>query len=514
MKTKFLLIDDIQDNLISLQAVLKDAFPDAEVCTARNGSDGLRIARSEDPDVILLDIIMPGMDGFEVCRKLKDDSTLREIPVVILTALQETKENRMKALEAGAEAFLSKPVEIVELTVQLRAMLRIRQGNLKQRDEKDRLSELVANKTADLQKSQIALLNLLDDLKAENENRRKTEKQLRESSVLLNTVMENLPVGIAVNTIDEIVSFEYKNENFLKYYRITEDSLREKGSFWAAVYEDETLRSEMMKRVLEDCASGDPRRMSWEDIPIARDGKTSYVSARNVPIPGKPLMISTVWDVTEHIQARDDNIRSVQQLRKTLAAIVQAMSITVEIRDPYTAGHQRRVAALSRAIAVQMGLSAEQIEGLTMAAQIHDLGKISVPAELLSMPRKLTGIEFSLIKTHSQSGYDILKDIDFPWPIARIILEHHEKSDGSGYPNGLQRDEILIESQILTVADIVEAIASHRPYRPALGIGVALEEISGKSGVCYTRDVVEACLCLFRENRFEFSEGNSDVPGN
>src|SRR5690606_21541678 len=151
-------------------------------------------------------------------------------------------------------------------------------------------------------------------------------------------------------------------------------------------------------------------------------------------------------------------------------ATIQAMAVTVETRDPYTAGHQRRVADLARSIAAEMGLSRDQIDGIRMAATIHDLGKISVPVELLTKPTRLTKIEFDLIKTHSQAGYDILKDIDFPWPIARMVLEHHERVDGSGYPNGRTRDQILIESRILSVADVIEAMASHRPYRPGRGI--------------------------------------------
>ncbi len=190
---------------------------------------------------------------------------------------------------------------------------------------------------------------------------------------------------------------------------------------------------------------------------------------------------------------------SIERMRKALGATVQAMAVTVETRDPYTAGHQRRVADLARSIATEMNLSADQIDGIRMAAAIHDLGKISVPAEILSKPTKLTSIEFSLIKTHAQSGYDILKDIDFPWPIARMVLEHHERMDGSGYPNGLIAEETLMESRILAVADVVEAMASHRPYRPGLGIDAALKEIEKNRGTLYDTGVADACLRLFRE---------------
>jgi PAS domain S-box-containing protein len=205
-------------------------------------------------------------------------------------------------------------------------------------------------------------------------------------------------------------------------------------------------------------------------------------------------------DITNRKQAEE-------RLRKALGATVQAIAVTVEARDPYTAGHQHRVADLSRSIAKEMNLPDDQILGINMAATIHDLGKISVPAEILSKPTKLKKTEFDLIKEHSQSGYDILKDIDFPWPIARMVLEHHERMNGSGYPNGLTGENILVESKILAVADVVEAMASHRPYRPALGIDAALDEIEKNRGILYDDAVADSCLRLFREKGFQF-EGN------
>ncbi len=164
-----------------------------------------------------------------------------------------------------------------------------------------------------------------------------------------------------------------------------------------------------------------------------------------------------------------------------------------------------RVAKLTRAIAETIGLSEDQIEGVYVAASIHDIGKISLPAEILSKPIKLTEIEISLIQAHAQAGYDILKGIDFPWPIADIILQHHERMDGSGYPLGLAGDRITIEARIISVADVVETMSSHRPYRPSMGIDKALEEITRHSGTLYDADVVTACLKIFNEQSFEFS---------
>jgi HD-GYP domain-containing protein (c-di-GMP phosphodiesterase class II) len=170
----------------------------------------------------------------------------------------------------------------------------------------------------------------------------------------------------------------------------------------------------------------------------------------------------------------------------------------VELRDPYTAGHQRRVGDIAAAIGEELKLSEDQIKGLRFSGYVHDIGKISIPAEILSKPGRLTGNEFALIKTHSQQGYDVLKGIDFPWPIARAILEHHERVDGSGYPRGLKGEQISLEARILAVADTVEAMSSHRPYRAALGLDAAMREIQEQSGKRYDERVVAACLRLLR----------------
>jgi putative two-component system response regulator len=191
-------------------------------------------------------------------------------------------------------------------------------------------------------------------------------------------------------------------------------------------------------------------------------------------------------------------------LRMAMEGIIRAMGLTVESRDPYTSGHQHRVALLSSAMAAEMGLSEDQIEGIRLAGMIHDLGKITVPAGILSKPTRLTELEFGLIKTHPQIGYDILKGIEFPWPIAQIVHQHHEKMDGSGYPQGLSGEDILIEARIICVADVVEAMASYRPYRPAIGLDKALEEIADNAGKLYDPEAVNACLRLFKEKGFSF----------
>ena len=205
----------------------------------------------------------------------------------------------------------------------------------------------------------------------------------------------------------------------------------------------------------------------------------------------------------ERDRSLQENQHYLSQLQTNLEETIKAFASTIEIRDPYTAGHQRRVANLARVIAHEMNLPPDQTEGLYFAALIHDLGKIKVPAEILSSPAHLSEIEFMLIKVHPQAGFDILKGINFPWPIAKIVLQHHEKLDGSGYPNGTKGDDILLEARILTVADIVESMASHRPYRASLGMELALNEIKAGRGCHFDPDVVDATLRLFQEKHYE-----------
>ncbi|MBW1787522.1 MAG: response regulator [Deltaproteobacteria bacterium] len=204
--------------------------------------------------------------------------------------------------------------------------------------------------------------------------------------------------------------------------------------------------------------------------------------------------------VAERTSALED---SLDRLQKALKGTIHAMARTVEMKDPYTAGHQQRVGDISAAIAREINLSEERVSYIHLAGLIHDVGKISIPAEILTKPGKLTEIEFELIKTHSRNGYEILKSIEFPWPIARIVLQHHERVDGSGYPSALKGEAILLEARILGVADVLETIASHRPYRPALGVDHAIEELKRYKGILYEGMVVDACLNLLKNKKIQ-----------
>lgn len=241
---------------------------------------------------------------------------------------------------------------------------------------------------------------------------------------------------------------------------------------------------------------------------ICKDGslvpvEVKYTFLRDAQArPVEVLAISR--DISERKKAQEEARQNTERLIRAMEHAIQAMTIVVEMRDPHTAGHQQRATQLACAIAKEMGLSKERIGGLRLAGLIHDIGKVRVPAEILMNPDGLSEPEFMMIKAHPRLGYEILRTIDFPWPVAQIVLQHHERMNGSGYPSGLSGEDIIMEARILAVADVVDAMASHRPYRAALGINKALEEISQNKGVLYDSKAVDACLTLFRDKKFKF----------
>ncbi|MFA6414280.1 MAG: PAS domain S-box protein [Syntrophales bacterium] len=326
-------------------------------------------------------------------------------------------------------------------------------------------------------------------------DRKLAEKNLRQSEERYRSIFENAHEGIFRSTPDgKMVMSNQAMASMLGYESPEETvaSITDMGRQHYVNPEDRDKLKELIKE--HGFIKG------YECEHHMKNGSIIWVSMTMHAVRDEKGHIVYYDGISEDITNRKE---SADRMRKALGATVQAIAVTVETRDPYTAGHQHRVADLARAIATEMNLSVDQIDGIRVAASIHDLGKISVPVELLSKSKRLTDIEFCLIKTHAQSGYDILKDIDFPWPIARIVIEHHERMNGSGYPNGLAGDDILMESRILSVADVVESMASHRPYRPGLGIEASLEEIENKKGILYDDAVADVCLRLFREKGYQ-----------
>jgi PAS domain S-box-containing protein len=268
---------------------------------------------------------------------------------------------------------------------------------------------------------------------------------------------------------------------------------------------DGRLSSEKAVEMIQAAMVNESHLFEWTHRRLKGESFPATVLLTRMEIRGQALLQATVRDITRQKRADEELRQTLGRLRKAIGATIQVLVSAIETRDPYTAGHQLRSADLARAIATEMGLSQDTIEAIRMAGPIHDIGKLSIPAEILSKPTKLTNIEFSLIKEHARTGYGMLKDVESPWPLAEIIYQHHERMDGSGYPRNLKGDDILIEARILAVADVVESMASHRPYRPALGLNTALEEIENNKGTLYDADAVDACLRLFREKGFQLA---------
>ena len=609
---KILIVDDDPLILNLLTEILQNSG--YQVHHASTGRMVLRLVVAEVPDLILLDVKMPDMDGYKVCHRLKSYEQSRMIPVIFISALDEAAD-KVNGFNAGGVDFITKPFQSAEVLARVKIHLDLRRLQKQLETQNIQLQQEIAirKQTEEaLQESERRLydiFNFLPDATFAINRERKVIAWNHAVEEITGVKAEDmmgkgdyeyaLPLyGIRVPTLidlvlspDEEIEKRYhffkrqgrvllaeavvtlKEENSTVWVKasplydrggnivgaietirdvteqkLTEESLRHAESEYRGLFENaqegifrSTLEGRFIitNRALASMLNyNSPKDLmnTITDIPhqlyvnqedheslkqiikeygpikgfetqfYQKNGSTLWVSINMqtiCDIDGQVLYEEgIVEDITARKKAEDDRKQSIKRLRKALGATVQAMAVMVETRDPYTAGHQRRVSDLARVLATEMNLSHDRIDGVRMTGVLHDIGKISVPAEILSKPTKLTDIEFGLIKVHPQAGYDILKKIEFPWPIAEIILQHHEKLDGSGYPRGLKGDEILLEAKIVCVADVVEAMASHRPYRPTLGIEKALEEISKGRGIFYDPDVVDVCLRIFREKRY------------
>jgi len=864
---KILIIDDHQDNLTVLRALIKESFPKSTIFQALSGLQGLEIAEKEIPDVILLDIIMPVMDGFEICKNIKKDKELGEIPVVFVTALKDDRESRIQALECGAEAFLAKPIDRYELTAQILAMVKIRNASIYRRDENKRLAELVLKKTQELtienearQESEEKFKYIFDNslignsltlpsgelqvnkamckmlgysenelknkkwqeithpddiefiekkmaeiISGKNDSMRITkryikkdgsilwadlqtsirrdtdgkplyfitsivditdrmisQKALQDSEETYRLLITQMTQGLAVHEVildeaETVIDYRFidvnfgfeeltglKRENIIgktvlevlpgtehswiekygkvamtgeslvfenyakelgKYYEViayspkhkqfatifsditnrkqSEEQLKQQnetmssllnvlpvGVFMVDAVDGKTLlANEMAKKllgreILPDASqknisevykahkkgSTDPYPVEERPLVKGMRGEESYIDDMVVERPdgtealleiyGTPIKneegntwasLVTFSDITERTRvlsdleealkfnqdiinsssngiivydeelrykifnpfmenftgisaqeiigrkaeevfpwldeigviknlemaleghpsdeidfafdlpetlkkgwARDqsgplfnrsgDSIgvlgvvqditghreseELLKEMNKSLALrllqTINAISRIGELRDTYTAGHQRRVADLACAIAKELGLSDERISNISNGGLIHDIGKINIPSGILNKSGQISSLEYQIMQTHVECGYEIIKEIDFPPQVIEMVHQHHERLDGTGYPQNLKGDQIILESRILAVADVVEAMTSHRPYRPALGLDVALEEISSFRGEKFDCAVVDACVSLFKEKGYQF----------
>ncbi len=454
---KVLLIEDNLGDARLMQEILseeKDA--EFELIRVDRLAAGLDVLAVGGVDIVLLDLTLPDSTGLETF--LRTHTIAPHVPIIVLSGLND-EDMAVRAVREGAQDYL------VKGQVDTKWLVRAMQYAI----ERKRAGE-------DLRIQQEFLRNVIDTdpnlIYVKDQDGRFT---------LVNQAVAEL---YGMRSADEIVgksdsdvnSNQEEVEHFRKDDREVTRTLREKQI--------------PVERITD--FQGKVRWLQTVKRPILLpDGRTHHV-----------LGISA--DVTERRLAEEKLEQSLEKLRKSMEGTIQAIAMTVELKDPYTAGHQRRVAELASAIAQEMSLTPDQIYGIQLAAGIHDIGKISIPAEILSKPGKISPIEFNLIKTHPQVGYEILKTVEFPWPIAQIVLQHHERIDGSGYPFGLIDRDIILETKIISVADVVEAMSSHRPYRPSLGMETALQEIAEKSGRIYDSLIVETCLKLFREKEFKF----------
>lgn len=436
--------------------------------------------------IAFIDMLMsPGPDGLWTAENIRKIDP--HIQIVLVTGYSDIDliELSRRVPPLDKLLYLQKPFQIQEIW-QLASSLGAKwQVEGQFRKIQAALETMVEQRTSSLLEANVKL-------EEEITSRIQTEKALRESEEKYRSLFEDSRDAIYIS--DSTGKLLDVNQFTLEIFGYTREEMSQMDDH--DIYVNPEDRLNLVREI--------DKKGSVKDYEVKLRNKNG--TAMNC------LVTSSVWrtkngrvlgyqgiirDISEQKRSREELDRTLDNLQAVMKGTIQAMAYTVETRDPYTAGHQQRVADLSRAIANEMGLPENQIEGVFMAGVIHDLGKISVPAEILSKPGRIPEIEFSLIKIHPRSGYDILKGIEFPWPIAQIVLQHHERMDGSGYPQGLSGEDILIEARILAVADVVEAMASHRPYRPALGIDAALEEISAKKNAHFDKDVVDACLKLF-----------------
>ena len=625
---KVLIVDDERSIRETLGEFVKEIGH--EVFAAADVEEAIEIARRSIPDVVVSDIVLPGVDGMALLERIH--AILPEIQVIMITG-EPTVETAADAVRQGAFDYLSKPVSREEIQAVVGTALRVKRiaderGRLAEENARFRehLEEEVERKTRALAASEEKYRTLVqtaneavfvvqdaafkfanpkalsvtgyteerllgmpfpelihpedremvvdrhmrrlagEDVPAEYEfrildargeikwveirpviiewegraatlnlasdvtERKRAAESLAEREAQYRTLFENSPISLWQEDYSEVKVFlnELRAngvDDLESHLRAHPDIVKDCiGQIRVVDVNEATValhaassKEELMGRLSAVIPSESEGKFIEQLLAIG-DGKTSYegtgtdqrldgsrmkVVVRWIVAPGfeetmSRILVSKV-DVTATVEAE-------AALQAALDGTIAAIGLTTEMRDPYTAGHQRRVTGLATAIANELDLSDHTVEGIRAAGLVHDIGKMAVPAEILSKPSALSDVEMSLIRAHPKVAYDILKTVVFPWSVADIVVQHHERIDGSGYPHGLSGDDTLLEARILAVADTVEAMASHRPYRPSLGIDAALAEIEHHKGTRYEAVVVDACLRLFREKSFAFPD--------
>jgi PAS domain S-box-containing protein len=433
MKRRSILIveDDELSSLLLKTSLEKNGY--TVLASARSGEKAVSLAGKLNPDLVAMDINLSGkMDGLEASAEIKKRFN---IPSVFLTSYVD-KEIIEKAVATSALGFLSKPVD----------------------DRNLEATFMLAFSRLDL------------------------EKKSSENWTRYRNIFEDS---------NEAIYLLDSRGKFIDANRATLDLLNYTGREIVELEFTTILTEPEKSKEFFDCLENSGSVKEFEAYLRKKSGDIICCSLTASAIQSDESLGKIYQGIIRDLSEKQKRIH---QLNNTIEGIIKALILTVEARDPYTAGHQVRVSRISTAIAGAMGIPDEKIEAIKIASKLHDLGKVFIPSEILSKPYGISDIEFQMIKTHPRVSYDILKTIDFSWPVADIVLQHHEKMDGSGYPKGLAGEDILLESRIISVADVVEAMASDRPYRAAIGLDAAIDEINRGKGILYDPDVVDSCI--------------------
>lgn len=588
-----LVVEDSNEIMQTEKTVLEDSG--YTVRCASTGKKALEAIAEKTPDLILLDITLPGQDGFSVCETVKQHDATKDVPIIFITALSDTT-HLAKGFQLGAVDYIAKPFHMQDMLSRVALQLELSQRG-------KQLKQQVEQQNQQIKESEQRYLRIMDSIKdefffyAHNTEGILTYLSPSVSTILgyskeellahYSTYFTDNPLNQQVDkytklalTGEEQPAYEleiYHKDGSVHWLEVKEAPVFSSNGEAIAIEglaHDITERKEYQKNLLASQAHLEEaqhlghmghwdfdlqnNQLTWskevyrmlgidsqsdisyelflslvhpDDIEKVKhayeltihdqqeydithriirknDGEVRYVHERSKEERDEQghviRSVGTVQDITERVLLEKEQVKNQKRFKSALKQTIQAISLTLESRDPYTAGHQKRVSQLSCAIAKELGFNQKAIEGIEMGSLIHDIGKINLPAEILSKPSRLSETEWALIQTHSEAGYAIVKDINFPWPVQDIILQHHERLDGSGYPNGIKDDEIIPEARIVMVADVVEAMSSHRPYRPGKGIDIALEEIKKNRGTLFDAKVVDACLRIFENKIFAF----------